>query len=211
MNNLNINLLMEQVYLNGQVNKIYENILNEEEDIDSDDVSTVKKVLNELGIGSKFIFQFGTGIGAFIRPVTELLENQNVSMTKEEVALLLITAFSVLISHSTVEVGRLRKAVADKGLDSYLTDVTKFIFNTKKLMVVIGEKIGRTIHTVTDVLSFTFMLAPTMNILKDIINMNGITADSMGQLLGGLTLAASGYGVKTIVDKITNKITKKGT
>lgn len=207
MNTLNINLLTEQVYISGQVNRIYENILFEEEQVDPNDISIMRKVLDELGIGGKFILQFGTGIGAFMRPVTELFENQNVSMTQEEVALLIITAFSVLMSHSTVEVGKLRKAVADKGLTTYLTDVTKLIFNVKKVLIAIGEKVGRTIHTLSDVLSFTFLLVPTMNVIKDIINMNGLTSDNIGQFFGGLTLAAGGYAIKTIVDRITKKIT----
>jgi hypothetical protein len=206
MNKLNINLLAEQVYINGQVNRIYESILREEESVDSEDESIVKGIMNEMGLASSFIFQFGTGIGAFMRPVTELLQNRGISLNKEEIALLLITAFSIMLTHSKVEIGRLREAVKDKDLDKYLSDVTKFIFGTKKLLSVIGEKIGRTVHTLSDVLGFTFMLVPSMNIIKDVINSNGITPDSLGQLFGGLTLAAGSYGIKTVINKIMKRM-----
>ncbi len=210
MNNLKINLLVEQVYINGQVNRIYESMLNESERVDSEDESIVKSTMKEMGMASSFIFQFGTGIGAFMRPVTELLNNRGFSLTKEEIALILITSFAIMLTHSKVEIGRLREAVKDKGLDKYLSDVTKFIFNTKKLMSVIGEKIGRVVHTLSDILGFTFMLVPTMNILKDVINSQGITPDNLGQLFGGLTLAAGSYGLKSIITKIMNKLNKKG-
>jgi len=54
------------------------------------------------------------------------------------------------------------------------------------------------------------MLVPTMNILKDVINNQGITPDNLGQLFGGLTLAAGSYGLKSIITKIMNKLNKKG-
>mgnify|MGYP000259421391 CR=1 FL=1 len=205
MNNLKINLLVEQVYINGQVNRIYESMLNESEKVDSKDESIVKNTMKEMGLASSFIFQFGTGIGAFMRPVTELLNNRGFSLNKEEIALILITSFAIMLTHSKVEIGRLREAVKDKDLDKYLSDVTKFIFNTKKLMAAIGEKIGRVVHTLSDVLGFTFMLVPTMNILKDVINNQGVTPDNLGQLFGGLTLAAGSYGLKSIITKIMNK------
>jgi len=205
MNSLNINLLTEQVYINGQVNRIYESILKEDSSVDPGDEHIIKKIMDEMGIGGSFIFQFGTGIAAFMRPVTELLNNKGVSLTQEEVGLLLITAFSIMLTHSKVEIGRLREAVKDKELDRYLTDVTKFILNIKNVMSAIGEKIGRTVHTLSDVLGFTFMLVPSMEVIKDMINLNGFTPDSIGRLFGGLTLAAGSYGIKTIIDRIMKK------
>ncbi len=205
MNTLNLNLLTEQVYITSQVNRIYENILKEEEQVDPKDDSTIKSVLKELGIGTQFIFQFGTGIGAFMRPVTELLQNQGVSLNREEIALLIITSLAIMLTHSKVEIGKLRQAVRDKDLDVHLGSVAKFIVSTKRLMVAIGEKLGRTVHTLSDVLSFTFMLVPSMNILSELINTYGVTADSVGQLMSGLLLAAGGYGIKTIVGKLLDK------
>lgn len=208
MNKLNLNLLTEQVYLTGQVNRIFENILKEDEQVDPQDDSIIKKVMGDMGISTGFLFQFGTGIGAFMRPVTELLNGNGVSMNQEEVALLIITAFAIMLTNSNVEIGKLTQAVKDKGLEVHLGSVTKFILSVKKLMGVIGEKIGRTIHTLSDVLGFTFILVPAMNVLKELINNYGIGMDDIGQLFGGLTMAAGSYGIKAIIDKILNK---KGT
>jgi len=205
MNNLNLNLLTEQVYLTGQVNRIYENILKEDEQVDPKDDSMIRSVLQDFGISSGFIFQFGTGIGAFMRPVTELLNGNGVSMNQEEVALLIITAFAIMLTNSSVEIGKLTQAVKDKNLEVHLGSVTKFILSVKKLMGVIGEKIGRTVHTLSDVLGFTFMLVPAMNVLKELINNYGVGMDDIGQLFGGLVMAAGSYGIKAIIDKILKK------
>lgn len=209
MNKLNLNLLTEQVYITGQVNRIYENILKEDEQVDPQDNSIIKKVMGDMGISTGFLFQFGTGIGAFMRPVTELLNgNGVVSMNQEEVALLIITTFAIMLTNSNVEIGKLTQAVKDKGLEVHLGSVTKFILSVKKLMGVIGEKIGRAVHTLSDVLSFTFILVPAMNVLKELINNYGIGMDDIGQLFGGITMAAGTYSIKSIIDKILNK---KGT
>tara|TARA_R110002020_G_scaffold457765_2_gene674811 strand:- start:295 stop:912 length:618 start_codon:yes stop_codon:yes gene_type:complete len=205
MDILNLNLLNEQVYITSQVNRIYENMLKEEDNVNPEDISVFKKVLKDMGISTGFIFHFGTGIGAFMRPVTELLQNQNISVSREEVALLVITSFSIMLTNSKEEITKLMTSVKEKGLEPYLNDVTKFIMSIKKIMSVIGEKVGKTVSTLSDVLGFTFMLAPAMEVITGLINNNNITFDSIGRLLGGLILAAGSYGVKNIIDKIQNK------
>jgi hypothetical protein len=205
MNKLSLNLLTEQIYIISQVNRIYENILREEEGVDPQSDSIIKGIATELKLSSKFIFQFGTGIGALMGPVTELLTNGGVSITKEEVVLLIITALAIIITSDSVEIGKLEHEVEQKGLERELGQVSKFMLNTKKLMSTIGQKVGRVVHTLSDILGFTFMLVPTMNVLRELINTYHVDMGSFGQLLGGLTAAAGSYGIKTIVDKIMKK------
>ena len=77
MNNistLSINLLLEQVYLEGQVHMMYEEILRENGNIEnSKSKSMVKQVLEDLKINSDFMFTFGVGISGFAGPVKTLL------------------------------------------------------------------------------------------------------------------------------------------
>jgi hypothetical protein len=136
MNKLNLNLLTEQVYITGQVNKLYENILKKDERVDPKDDSMIKKILGELGISTGFIFQFGTGIGAFMGPVTELLNSGGVSVSRENVALLIITSLAIMLTDSSVEIGKLNQAVEENDLEIHLGSVTKFILSVKKMMEV---------------------------------------------------------------------------
>ena len=158
-----------------------------------------------MGIGTGFIFQFGTGIGALMRPVTELLKNQNITINKEEVALLIITSLAIILSDSKENINKLVSEVRDRGLYEHIKIVSKFLLSVKDLMSVIGDKVGKTVHTLSDILGFTFMLVPTMNILSTLINQYNVTSDNIGELIGGLVLAGGSYGVKSIVDKIMKK------
>lgn len=205
MDGLKINILMEEVYLSSHVNKIYENILKEEQ-VDGKSVNIIKKVLKDLDLSSSFIFVFGTGIGTFMGPVTELLKNNSVTLSEYEIGLLLLTSFAVLIGHSMNEINILYEEVKRQGLFKYLKDVTNFVLNIKTLLITIGEKIGKTIHTLADVLGFTFMLVPSMNVIKELIVTNDITSETLIQLLAGLGASAATYTVKSVVDAVVDKL-----
>ena len=101
---LSINLLVEQVFLEGQVHMMYENILTENTEVDSKSKSIVKKVAEDIKINADFMFTFGVGISAFVGPVNELLKNKGVNITEYDVTLLLITAFYILLSKSKKEI-----------------------------------------------------------------------------------------------------------
>jgi hypothetical protein len=65
----------------GNMNYLKQSILlfeslEDGEEYDFNDIpesNIVKGILDELGFGLKLVFIFGTGIGAFINPVKELL------------------------------------------------------------------------------------------------------------------------------------------
>lgn len=208
ISNLKLNLLTEEVYLIGHVNKLYENILKEELDKPSEDNgSLVKKVAKDLGLSSSFIFKFGTGIGAFMRPVTELLQNKGVNINEQEVILLIITAVFISIESmkNSGDVNKLRKALKEKGLLDYLKDVNKLLHSSKEVLKSVGKTLGKTLSSLTDILGFTFMLVPTMNIINKLIVDNGITPESVMGFLSGLALAVGSYGLKNVIDKINKK------
>jgi hypothetical protein len=137
--------------LGGNMNYLKQSILlfeslEDGEEYDFSDIpesNIVKGILDELGFGLKLVFIFGTGIGAFINPVKELLENGGVSLTTEEVALLVITSFAIFLRESSSDIGKLKNILTQKGLMGYLNTVTNFIKSSKKLISVVGDRLGK--------------------------------------------------------------------
>ena len=201
MNYVNINKSNQQNILVETSIQIYEKILREETN-GTEDNSTFHKVLNELGIGTKFIFQFGTGIGSLIGPVTGILNNSGLSLSEEDICLLILTSLAILITNSSEDVSKLYNEVISRGLGKHVASVSKFILSTKKLMSYVGKQIGEVVHTLSDVLGFTFMLVPTMDVLKELINTHSIDTSDISRLMYGLSLASLSYYVKTIINKI---------
>jgi hypothetical protein len=199
---LSLNLLLEQVYLEGQINLMYEEILREDDNIsDEESKSMVKKVIDDLKLNADFMFTFGVGISAFAGPVSELLSNGGIHITKYDVTLLIITAFYILLTKSKEDVDTLMAKVKEHKLESHLKKVVKFIYSTVDLFKVVGNKVGVTITTLVDVLAFTFMSVPVLNLIKNLAAEKGFNIDNVSQLFAGVLLSAGTYLIKNMLKK----------
>lgn len=202
MSTLSLNLLLEKVYLEGQIHMMYEEILKEETNSnDIENESMVKKVISDLKLNADFMLTFGVGIGAFAGPVSELLSNQNLRITKYDVTLLVITALYVLLTKSKKDVDILMSKVKEQKLESELKKVIKFVNGTLGLFKVIGNKVGVTVTTLVDVLAFTFMSIPVLNLIKSIAAEKGYNIDNVEQLFSGLILSAGTYLLRNVLKK----------
>ena len=199
---LSINLLLEQVYLEGQVHMMYENILKEENnDVDEQSKSMVKKVIEDLKLNADFMMTFGVGISAFVGPVSELLQNKGIHITQYDVTLLVMVSFYILLTKSKEDIDILMAKVKEHKVEGELKHVIKFINRTVGLFKVIGKKVGVTITSLVDVLAFTFMSVPVLNMLKSLAAEKGFSIDNVEQLFVGLALSAGSYLLKNILKK----------
>jgi hypothetical protein len=153
----------------------------------------VKNVGKELKIATKFITTFGTGVGALYPAVIRFLNNSSISLNKQEVMLLIITAISIIVHNP--EADKLKEIVKEKNLNKALLAVKDFIFNLSKI---VGS-------SVTDMLGYTSLLVPTVNIITQIIDKQKIGIDNIEDLFKGLAASASAYGIKTLIDKSKDK------
>lgn len=214
---IKLNLVKEKLYLEGMVNKLYEDIANFGEGEmevkplietlirEEKGKSIIGDIVDELRLAPKFIFSFGTGIGAFYEPVRSLLEGSGFKMTEYEIYLLIITAVALLINE--VDSEKLVNKVKEMGLFSALSPVKEYILNSKKLINSVVKNVLGVSYGLTDILGFTALLVPTMNLLTNIINDYGLTSNNLGDMLKGLVLSASVYGIKSVIKRIKNKIT----
>ena len=153
----------------------------------------VNNVGKELKIATRFITTFGTGVGALYPAVIRFLENSSISLNKQEAILLIITAISIITN--SPEKNKLKEIVEQKGLEEILKAVKDFIVNLSKI---VGS-------SVTDMLGYTSLLVPTVNIITQIIDKQKIGIDNIEDLFKGLAASASAYGIKTLIDKSKDK------
>jgi len=213
---IKLNLVTEKLYVEGIVNKLYEDIANYGEgDVKANTLmeSILKEVNNKSIIGvivdvfklaPKFIFTFGTGIGAFYGPIQKLLEGSGVVISEYETYLLIVTAIATLMNESDASV--LVETLKEKGLYSSLKNVMEYIKNSKKVINSVTKNVLGTTYSLSDILGFTALLVPTMNLMSNIINDYGVTSNTLGTMLKGIILSTSVYGIKSIIKRIKNKI-----
>jgi len=195
---------MDNIYTK-KVNYLFESIQTESEVKESEGRSIINSILNELKVGMRLVFIFGAGIGSFIGPVTDILANEGVTMSKEEVGLLLIASFAMLLNESPELIDKVKESLKEKDLLKHLDFVTDFINKSKKLVSVVAEKTGRVAKGIADVLGFTFLLVPTMQMVGEVINDNHVTSGSLGEFITGLSIAVGVYGFKTVLGKVLDK------
>jgi len=213
---IKLNLVKEKLYTEGLVNRLYEDIANYGEgDVEAKvlmesilkeekDKSIISDIVDDFKLAPKFLFTFGTGITAFYGPIQRLLEGSGISMSEYEIYLLIITAVATMINESNTDT--LVQSLKEKGIYSSLEDVKEYITNSKKLINTVTKNVLGTTYSLSDVLGFTALLVPTMNLLSDIIEQYGLTSKNLGVMLKGIVLSASVYGIKSVVKKIKNKL-----
>lgn len=213
MSKIKLNLVKEKLYFEGLANKIYSDIAVFGEDLfdvkylmesSEDKNNIIKDVVQELRLAPKFIFTFGSGIGAFHGPVTKLLEGSGFNLTEKEVVLLIITSIAILLGESDSK--KLVEHVKEKGLMNALDSVKEFVSNTKELINTIVVKTAGTAYTLSDILGFTFLLVPTMRLIDNAIVENGINSGNLTYLFKGIILASLTYSIKSVLKKISKKL-----
>jgi hypothetical protein len=213
---INLNIIKEKLYIESLVNEMYnemafygdgeieaktllESIIKEDKG-----KTIIEDIVEELKLAPKFIFSFGTGIGAFYDPVNKLLSGSGFQMEERQVYLLIITAVAILINESGVD--RLITKLKEEGTHSALNSVVEYIENTKTIINSVTENVLKTTYSLSDILAFTSLLVPTMNLMNKIIDDYGLDSKSLKLMLKGVVLSAAVYGVKSIIRRIKQKL-----
>ena len=167
----------------------------------------LKDTLSDLKANTKILFMFGTGMGAFMGPVSRLLEGSDFNFTKEEIALLIATSIAIILNKTKKD--ELLKKIEDKNLKRALNGVKEFIEKSLDLIKDgIKEVLGVT-YSLSEILGFAFLLSPVMDILKMVINDRSVTIDSIQTLTTGVAFSALSFTIKNLVEKLKDKFSKK--
>jgi hypothetical protein len=191
---------MEEVYLKGMVNKMYEKVLlREEQSVNKN--SLLKQVAEDFKLNANFIFSFGVGISGFIGPVKTLLENKGLNITEYDVTLIIITVCYILLTKSNEDIHVLMSELKKRRLDGEVKGVLNFMTKSLSLVKVVGKKVGVVVNNLLDVLAFTFLSLPIMDLIKDFADNKGFSINRVDDLLLGVSLSASTYAIKNLIKK----------
>lgn len=216
ISNLDLNIVKEKIYVEGLINKLYDDILHYGEgEVDAKFLmesiikeekgkNIIQDIVDEFKLAPKFIFTFGTGIGAFYDPVQKLLEGSGFVIGEKEVYLIIITAIASILNDR--KVGKLIERLKSEGLYPVLEDVKRYINSTRRIINSVTKNVLGSTYTLTDILGFTALLVPAMNLLNTIISDYGLNMGNLENMLKGVVLSASVYGIKSIIKRLRNKL-----
>jgi competence protein ComGC len=215
LSKIKLNIIEEQLYIEGLVNEMYQNIatygekpsdikLMIESEKKGDNIKgVVDEIATDLKLAPGLIFTFGTGITAFIEPVNELLTGSGFNLNEKDIILLIITSIALLLNNPDSK--KLVGHVKEKGLYSALNGVKDLISTTKEVINAVVKNTAGTAYSLSDILAFTFLLNPVTKIINELILNHGITVNSVNELFKGLLFATITYSVKSVLKRIKNK------
>ena len=213
---IKLNTIKEKLYTEGLVNQLYENIADYGDKEISAKVlmesilreekgkNIIDDIVTEFRLAPKFIFTFGTGIGAFYEPIEKLLTGSGFQMNEYQIYLLIITAVALMVDE--LNSSKLVEKLKEEGVYWALDSVMEYISNTEKLITSVTKNILGVTYSLSDILAFTTLLVPTMGVLSQIIVDYGLNSKTLSVMLKGVILSASIYGIKSVVKRIKNKL-----
>jgi hypothetical protein len=213
---IKLNTIKEKLYTEGLVNQLYENIADYGDKEISAKVlmesilreekgkNIIDDIVTEFRLAPKFIFTFGTGIGAFYEPIEKLLTGSGFQMNEYQIYLLIITAVALMVNE--LNSSKLVEKLKEEGVYWALDSVMEYISNTEKLITSVTKNILGVTYSLSDILAFTTLLVPTMGVLSQIIVDYGLNSKTLSVMLKGVILSASIYGIKSVVKRIKNKL-----
>jgi hypothetical protein len=167
----------------------------------------ISKSSSQIGLNLEFLITWGASIGGFVGPLNDFIASREPEFSDLEVSLILTGIISTYYIDNKTLVNKVLTHLKEKGLyESY----KKYLRKSRELKKVFSEfieSLGVTLHKVTNILSYTFIL-PLLPMLYDMAK-NDVTSSSIKELITRLmgfgVLTVSGIIVKELVTKIIKR------
>jgi len=166
--------------------------------------NVIKDIFKDLNINTGVLFTFGTGMAALLPVVGRLLEGDGISLTKTDLAFLLITSIAILLKDNNSY--NLVDAVEEKGQMDILDKIISFTDKMFSFLSVLSKKFLNVSYGVAEILGFSLLLSPAMKVMTQAIEEQNITMENAGKLFTGVALASVVYGLKSIFKRLGKKI-----
>jgi hypothetical protein len=176
----------------------------------------VKKVIkdssSQIGLNLEFLVSWGATIGGFVGPLEEFLRGVEPSLSDLEISLILTGVISSYYLDNKEYVKKIIDTIKEKGL---YKPFKKVLTKSKEFKSVFSDFIGSlgiTLHKVTNILSYTFIL-PLLPILYNMVTENNISSSEISdlskRLIGFGLLTVSGLVLKQLISKIAKRFKGK--
>jgi hypothetical protein len=176
----------------------------------------VKKVIkdssSQIGLNLEFLVSWGATIGGFVGPLEEFLRGVEPSLSDLEVSLILTGIISSYYLDNKEYVKKIIDTIKEKGL---YKPFKKVLTKSKEFKSVFSDfivSLGITLHKVTNILSYTFIL-PLLPILYKMVTETNISSSEISglskRLIGFGLLTVSGLVLKQLISKIAKRFKGK--
>jgi hypothetical protein len=210
--------LNEQVVIEQHVEILMESLQEVEDDLEQgrdpeiEDIAIVdeseiqkyvKELQKELGFAFELTGKFGAGITGLYGPLLSIIKNTGFTATEKDIVLILIAVMTYAATGK--EAKELIQIIKEKDLSGpyKVAKALPDIF-TKIVKNLVG-----TAYSFLDLVGYTFLFIPIINMVTQIITHNNITGSNLTQLLNGVLASIASYSGKIFLQRIKDKLKDK--
>ena len=170
--------------------------------------SLFQKTLGDMGIQLQFVGTFGFGISGMFGMVKDVLEGQYPSLSEGEIILIFLSALSYLSINTIKDIQRLREEVKGRDLDGYVNKVVELLKDFENISLKILEKAGFTMSSLSELLGYTFLLVPILDITNRIIGEVGFDIGAISSYLKGALVSVGIFYIKNLFNSLVLRLKK---
>ena len=183
--------------------------LSEQEDTSEKEEETktiFQKTLKDMGVQLKFVGTFGFGISGMFGMVKDLLEGRYPSLSEGEIILIFLSALSYLSINLSKDMSQVNDEIKKRGLKDFLSKTVEALKDFENISLKIVEKAGFTVSSLSELLGYTFLLVPILDITNRLINENGFDVISLASYLKGAILSVGIFYIRNVFNSLVVRL-----
>ena len=170
--------------------------------------SLFQKTLKDMGVQFQFVGTFGFGISGMFGMVKDLLEGRYPSLSEGEIILIFLAGLSYLSINLIGDVKRLKSEVEKRGLKEYVSRTVEVLKDFENISLKIAEKAGFTVSSLAELLGYTFLLVPILDVTKRLIEESGFDIVTLSSYLKGALISVGIFYIKNLFNSLVLRLRK---
>lgn len=167
----------------------------------------IKQSKEQIGINLEFLLTWGVGIGGFMGPIEDFIQGRFPDLSETEFLLLMTGVIATYFVKSKKTLTKIYNKIKEKNLDNKFESVLKKSDSLYQSFLDLVESLNLTIHTLSNMLSYTFIIPILPNILSMVENDSSLDISILAKrIIGFIGVTIAGVSIKEFISKIISKL-----
>ena len=162
-----------------------------------------------MGVQFQFVGTFGFGISGMFGMVKDVLEGRYPSLSEGEIILIFLSGLSYLSINLVKDLKEVRQEIDKRGLKEYVNKAVELLKDFENISIKVVEKAGYTVSSLAELLGYTFLLVPILDITKRLIEENGFDVVSLASYLKGALISVGIFYIRNLFNSLVLRLREK--
>lgn len=190
-----------KLILSEQSESKISNYINE---LDSFSKNLVKDIQDTLGLNFKLLLTWGPSVAGLVAPLDNFITKGNFNLTHEQTLLILSGIIAIHFLDNKKIFNKIYKKIKEEKISNVFSKVLLKSDELKKSFTNFLNSLGRTIKSVSDLISYSFLIP----IVTDILHMSQSTGD-IDNFASSISKRIIASGLVTISFSVLKNLIKK--